>query len=252
MRTKTNIFIIPIVLLIILGGVYVAGCIYFSGHFFPGSTINGVDSSGLTPDTVEAAIAEAAKGYSIEVVDEGRGTSYNIAASDVAMKTDLSTDEVSSLLASQNVYTWPMHLFEPTVYDTDHVVTMDRELLKKQIESLPCMNAADIVQTADATYELSVDKFVIVPEVFGTNIDADTMTDIVMAKMESLQDAVGLAEDHCYVEPTVLSDDENLGALVDELNKRMAVTITYTLDKDTPIDKATQAGFLKVNGTSVD
>ena len=241
-----KLIVVPVVILVILAAIYIAGCIYFSDHFYLNSTINGVKSSGRSADTVEEAITEAAKDYQIDIEDEGRGDTYTIFASDVDMQTDVSTDEVDEILSSQNPLAWPAHIIERSEYDTEHVVTMDRELLKKEIEALPCLTASDVEKTVNAGYDLNDGRFEVTPEVFGTEIDADQMTDIVMKKMESLQRQMGLMADHCYVEPTVLSDDPELNEIVDNLNKKMDMTITYTLDEDTPIDKETQAGFLTV------
>ena len=241
-----KLIVIPVIVLVVLAAIYIAGCIYFSDHFYLNSTINGVKSSGRSADTVEDAITEAAKDYQIDIKDEGRNDTYTIFASDVNMQTDVSTDEVDGLLASQNPFAWPAHIIDRTEYDTEHVVTMDRDLLKKEVEALPCLTAGDVEKTQNAGYELADGRYEITPEVFGTEIDADQMTDIVMKKMESLQREMGLLADHCYVEPTVLSDDPDLNAVVDSLNQKMDMTITYILDEETPIDKETQAGFLTV------
>ncbi len=251
MKSKKLIFGL-IAAVVIIGGVYVGGCVYFNDHFYLNSTINGVKSSGRSAETVEEAIAEAAKDYSIDIVDEGRGATYTIFAEDVDMVTDVASSEVDTILSEQTGLTWPAHIIHRTEYDTDHVVTMDREKLKKEVEALPCMSAEDIVKTENAGYELEGDAFVVTPEVFGTQIDADVMTDIVMKKMESLTREMGLLADHCYVEPDILSDDEKLNTLVDNLNKKMAANITFTLDKDVTIDKETQASFLTTKDTTVD
>ena len=227
-----------------IGGLYACGVVYFSGHFYLNSTINGVKSSGRSIETVEKEISKAAKDYAIDIKDEGRNDTYTIYAEDVGMVTDVSADEFGSIIKNQNGMAWPAHVFTRTAYDTDHVVMIDRSLLKKEIKSLPCVKADDIVKTENAGYEFNGERYVITPEIYGTEIDVDRMTDIVMEKMEALQRNMGLLEDHCYIEPEILSDDADLNSIVDEFNKHMDMTITYTLDKDTPIDKETQASFL--------
>ena len=229
----------------VLAGIYVGGVVYFSNHFYLNSTINGVKSSGRSVETVEEAIAEAARGYSIDIEDEGRNTVYTIFAEDVDMVTDVASGEVDDILAAQTGLEWPAHIIDRTEYETDHVVTMDRDKVKNEIKRLPCVDASDVVKTENARYELTGEKYEVIPEVFGTEIDVEAMTDIVMKKMESLQRSMGLLADQCYVQPTVLSDDPELNAQVDELNKMIAATITFTLDENVTLDKQTLASFIK-------
>ncbi len=250
MKSKTLIYGL-LIAAICLGGIYVGGALYFNNHFYLNSTINGVKSSGRSVETVEESIAEAARDYSIDIRDEGRGSTYTIFAEDVDMVTDVASSEVEQILRDQTGLAWPAHVIHRTEYDTDHVVTLDRKKLKREIKDLPCMTASDIVKTENAGYELDGDKFVITPEVFGTEIDVNDMTDIVMAKMESLTRQMGLLADDCYVKPEVFSDDEELNARVDELNRLMAATITFTLDEDVTIDKETQASFVTTKKNKV-
>ncbi len=244
MKSKKLLFGLLIAAMV-LAGIYIGGCVYFSNHFYLNSTINGVKSSGRSVETVEETIAEAAKGYSIDIIDEGRNATYTIFAEDVDMVTDVGSGEVDDILEAQTGFEWPAHIIARTEYETDHVVTMDRDKVKKEIKRLPCVDASDEVKTEDAHYEFTGEKYEVIPEVFGTEIDVEAMTDIVMKKMESLQRSMGLLADQCYVQPTVFSDDPELNAQVDELNKMMAATITFTLDENVTLDKATQASFIK-------
>ncbi len=244
MKSKKLLFGLLIAAMV-LAGIYIGGCVYFSNHFYLNSTINGVKSSGRSVETVEETIAEAAKGYSIDIIDEGRNATYTIFAEDVDMVTDVGSGEVDDILAAQTGFEWPAHIIARTEYETDHVVTMDRDKVKKEIKRLPCVDASDEVKTEDAHYEFTGEKYEVIPEVFGTEIDVEAMTDIVMKKMESLQRTMGLLADQCYVQPTVLSDDPELNAQVDELNKMIAATITFTLDENVTLDKQTQASFIK-------
>ncbi|MCR5097810.1 MAG: L,D-transpeptidase/peptidoglycan binding protein [Lachnospiraceae bacterium] len=244
MKSK-KLFLGVLIGLLVLAGIYVGGCLYFSDHFYLNSTINGVKSSGRSLETVQEAITEAARDYSIDIIDEGRGDTYTIFAEDVDMVTDVASGEVADILRRQSGMAWPAHIVERTEYETDHVVTMDPKKLKKEIKRLPCVDADDVVMTENARLEFTGERYEVIPEVFGTDIDVDAMTDTVMEKMEALQRSVGLLADQCYVQPVVFSDDEKLNSRADELNQLLAANITFTLDENVVLDKETQASFIK-------
>lgn len=61
MSTRKKIMISLIVLLLVLtGGAYGYGVWYFTGHFLPGSMVNGFNCSYMTVDESEALLSKKA------------------------------------------------------------------------------------------------------------------------------------------------------------------------------------------------
>ena len=50
-----------------LAAAYLIVGFYFTRHFLPGATVNGMDCSGKTADEVEEMIREDVAGYSLEI-----------------------------------------------------------------------------------------------------------------------------------------------------------------------------------------
>ena len=55
-KAKKIVLGILIAYIVVLAVVYAGGVFYYSGHFYPGSKINGLDSAGKTVEEVERDI----------------------------------------------------------------------------------------------------------------------------------------------------------------------------------------------------
>ena len=55
-KSLTILFIIAAAVL----AAYLCTALHFEGHFFPGSTVNGISSSGATAETVKAGLQKQA------------------------------------------------------------------------------------------------------------------------------------------------------------------------------------------------
>src|SRR5699024_10186306 len=101
---KKVMIAVIVILFLIVAGIYGLGVYYFSGHFLPGSIINGLNCSYMTVDEAEELIAEEIGTYTI-TLHEMDGIDEKLVAADVGL-TYVPDDTVTGLMESQRKWTW--------------------------------------------------------------------------------------------------------------------------------------------------
>lgn len=240
-KSLTILFIIAAALL----AAYLCVALYFHGHFFPGSSVNGISSSGATVDMVKTALEDQAKNYYL-TIEERDGKQERISSADAGLSIDLSGGQVEKLLAKQNVFTWPAAVFQKKAYESETLSEVDGTKLRSAVNALSCVTDPNATETEDATYRYENGAYSVKEEVYGTRLDPDTLYAAVKDAMENFSDTVDLDADKIYVQPKVTKDSPELVSLVDDLNKRLSMKITYT-DVGETMSKDTLAGILSAD-----
>ena len=243
MKRKT--FAIAFVILAALLAVYLCMALFFKSHFFFGSTVNEtIPSSGATAEAVKQALLDQADGYAL-TIQEREGKSETISSADAGLSLDLSKGQVEGLLKSQNVFTWPVSIFKDVDYESETLSQPDPGKLSAAVNSLSCVTNPSPTETEDATYVYADGKYSVKEEIYGTRVDADKLYSAAEEAMENLQDSIDLDADKIYIQPARTKDDPDLISLVDELNQKMSMQISY--DTGDTIDADTLASFFSVD-----
>lgn len=242
MKSKSLAIIFSV--LAALLAVYLCMALYFKSHFFFGSTVNGtIPASGATAETVKQALLDQADGYSL-TIEERDGQTETITSAAAGLSLDLSKGQVEGLLKSQNVFTWPVSVFRHKDYESETLLQADPAKLSAAVNALSCVTNPAPTETEDATYAYADGKYSVKEEVYGTRVDAAVLYKAVDEAMENLQDSINLDADRLYIQPAVTKDSPDLVALVDKLNQKMAMKISY--DTGDTIDADTMASFFTV------
>lgn len=224
--------------------IYLCMALFFKNHFFFGSTVNRtIPASGATVEVVKQALLDQADGYSL-TIKERDGKTETITSADAGLSLDLSRGQVEGLLASQNVFTWPVSIFQHRDYESETLSQPDPAKLSAAVNALSCVTNPSPTETKDATYAYEGGKYFVKEEIYGTRVNAEKLYDCVDEAMENLQESVDLDGDRLYIQPTRTKDSPELAALVDELNQKMSMEISY--DTGDTIDADTMAGFFSV------
>ncbi|MCD8368679.1 MAG: L,D-transpeptidase/peptidoglycan binding protein [Clostridiales bacterium] len=246
------LLIIVLVLLVIAGGVYVARAMGYEEKFLPGTSINGVDVSGLTVDGAEQALDDNLTNYTLTLV-ERENVTETITAEDISMALDLG-DSVEQLLEAQNGWLWPLCALGQRSNEAtlETAFVYDSDALSAAIAALTCLDSATAVQPTDAYisgYDSEAGGVVIQAETQGTLVDEDALTAAVVAAVDAMEAELDLDAAGCYVAPTVTSDDPDLVLEAETLNGYLGVTITYEMGEDTVVlDGSTLIDWLTYNG----
>lgn len=239
---KKKIFIIIGCVIGALLLIYLGFSIYFMNHFFFRTTINGMGVSGCSVKRVQSKMEQKVADYEL-VITERDDTTQSIKGSDIELTLEWN-DSVEQLLDKQNGFAWIGKLFHKNELSAETVLNYNQEKLKKEIESLPCMEEKKQVDPVDATISEYVEgeEFSIIPSVEGTAIDLEALNDSVEKVIFALEETLSLEEEKCYKQPQVTADDEQLIAALEQFNQSVEASITYTIGEKTQVLDVTTFG----------
>lgn len=236
-------WIIAGILIAALLALYIILGFYFQSHFFFRTFINGVPASGASVQTVKERLANRIDDYVFTVVEED-GSEESIDGKSIRISAKTDSGEIEAFLGEQNAMLWPQSLFTQTDYVGKRLVTYDASALKDKVAAMHCVNRTGFTQEKDATYKIEGDKFVGVPEVYGTRIDADDFSKRVGAEVKNLNETLDLQKDECYKQPDLKMDSDEFKALLDNLNEAIDMNIEYEAGET--VSKEEMADWLDV------
>ena len=212
-----------VALLVIAYGI---GVFYYSSRFLSGTEINGMNCSGKTVEEVENNMESQIASYQLVLKERG-DKSETISASQISMQY-ISDGKIQELKEQQNPFTWFLSFARQQDYTLSATTSYDENALNEAVDALDCFKEENIVQPVDAHLEVQNGQYVIVEETQGTALDSDKVKEAVKNAIGSGETLLDLDQAGCYIEPTILSTDENLAKQRDEGNKFLTVTVTIS------------------------
>lgn len=206
-----------------VAGIYGVGAYFFSSHFLPDSSINGLDVSYQTAERVQETIADEIAAYTLTIyeMDEKQ---ENILAEQIDIQYE-ENEDIYHLVNSQKRWTWFLSLDNPKNYTIEAMTTYDKKKLKRAVRDLECFKEMEAPE--DAYIEKTETGFEIVPEVEGDTLDRKKVISQVRKAVENGQSVVDLVEKGCYILPQVYRDDKTLAQHKEQLDRLATVKITY-------------------------
>ena len=210
------------VLLLLTAAVYGYGVYYFSGHFLPGSLVNGFNCSYMDQKEAEELLAKKTAAYVLAVRTRGNGQE-SISAEEIALsyKPDGS---VKKLMHDQKRFLWFLAFSQHSIMEVPSSVSYQEDLFEQKFAGLKCLK--DNVKPEDAYIEDDGNGFSIVPEVEGTFVDQEKFRETVVTALTTGDPVVDLEEDGCYINPEIYRDNERLTADCEQMNELTDVVIT--------------------------
>lgn len=227
------------------GCAYAGISYYYSDKFFEGTTINGIDCSGMTAYEAEQAIASQVEDYSIEVMARNQEP-QSISAEQIDYKY-LSSGEVLKLLKQQKPYEWITGYFDQRTYTAAENVSYDRQLLQNQIKELNCAKEENQVEPENAYVAFVDSKFEIIPETEGCKLNLKNAYKLLEDAISNSQETINFAESpKAYVKADITKDDKALNETVNAYNNFTKASITYTFgDETVTLDGSTIKDWLQ-------
>lgn len=219
--------------LLISGTILAVFCLtYFgiafslSNKFLPGTYINGVRCFGLTSEQVEGQLKSVIDKYKLQIktVD---GNIEERTSADFGMSYT-EAPEIKEILKKQNKYAWITAAFQKQEEDVNVNFDLDEKVVAEVVSGLECMKTENQVAPVDAKLVYENGQFVIVDEVYGTQLDNEAIHTAILESVKNREEIVDLNEKGCYIQPKFKKDsEETLNALA-ELNKYINTAITYS------------------------
>lgn len=215
--------------------IYLGVSAYFIGHFYVNTTINGKDFSGATAEAVEAYFKDQVEGYELTLIEQGN-QSDTIQGSDISLEYREST-EVEDALKKQNPLLWVKAFFSKTATDVTVSVEYDEAALAARIQSIQAVTAEQ-TEPVSAYPKFDGNSFVVEPEVYGTAVDMEVLSETIGKYITEFRTELNLMEENCYKLPKYTSDSPEVQAACDTMNEYCKASVTYTMTENVVVDKA--------------
>lgn len=214
--------------------VYGGEAYYYSNRFFKGTTINGVDVSGMNAYEAENAIASEVSKYKISINSRNADTE-TISGADIHYAY-ASTGDVLKLLKSQNPLAWVNGYVRDASYTVETKATYDKTLLEEKIRALSCAQPENQVAAENAYISYNGSSFEIVPETQGSELMIRQAYRAVDEAITGNADSIDLSsEPNVYAQAELTSESEELQSTLEAYNNLANATITYSFGDATEV-----------------
>lgn len=207
---------------------YIAGFVYFTGHFYGDVAVNGIDVSGMDKATAEIKIDDFYKNY-VLTLDTIDGKQVTINGNDIAMKIDLR-DDLKHAIKKQEAYLWFVNMFSHHDIEMAAAATWDEASLTKIINNMSILDKKTMVAPKDACIGVEDGKLAIVKENLGTTLIENKFKQAVNDGLSAVVSTVSLKDAGCYVLPKIYDTDAKLKEEYEAKKDVVKNTITLQLD----------------------
>lgn len=225
--------------------VYLLIGFHYRNVFFPTTTVNGVNVSGLTPAQAQDLLNADAAAYILTIKEDG-DRSEQIAGREIGLCAR-NDNALQNILGNQNTVTWAFQAFQPKEYSLE--LSHDEEKFLSVTNSLSCMDKKSWVAPQDAciAYEKGF-GYKIIPELAGSELLTDNFLEAAKAAVDHMDDILSLREAGVYRSPDVLADDAALAEQFALLQPYSDMTVTYLFDDQTEVlDSDTIAEWISLD-----
>ena len=232
-KRKKTAAIVAGIIIGVLVLIYVGFAIFFSSHFMFFTKINGTDFSLKSVSQVEAYMKQQVADY-VLTLKESDGGSEKISGSDISL-VYVPGEQLEKLAKKQNNFLGSTSLWNHPKITSEIGVEYDKDALAKITEGLECLKPENQTVSVDAHPEFQNDKFVVVPEVVGTQIDTEKFNEAVTKAINGFKPTLDLFKTGCYILPRFVSDSQEVVAATDAMNSYLGANVTYDFNPATEV-----------------
>lgn len=239
--------------MLILGafGVYAGGVFYYQNHFVNGTVIDKADVSGMTLEELSGQVQD----YMLQITErksDGSTLDEDIQGTSIGLGYS-SMEPLETIMREQNVWLW--FLKPGTAHELEKVISYDESMLEQAVDGLKGFDSSFASAPTDAYISDYVEGsgFSIISETQGNELKKEQTLDVIRAAVEGLENYVNLEEADCYEVPEITSENEELKALLEKMQKYAGISITYTFGENKEVlDGPTISSWLHVDGFEVE
>ena len=186
--------------------------------FAVGTTVNGMDISGMTPAQVSDAMGERLESYRFtlsfgeEQYEFSAGELYLQCREDLDFQVLLEEQKQSGRLE----------------FTLEGFYTADLTGLQESLADVGADSGQAKAKNATLTYDAEAQSFVVVPEQYGWKLDTAAVAQACLPAVLELERELALTLEDYGAQPTVTADSPELLAALEEANRALALELTYT------------------------
>lgn len=227
-KSKKPLIIALSVIAALLVIVYVAGTVFFTGRFFPNTTMGRFDLSMKSGAEAQLIMDQAAESYTLTV--KGLHQSFKVSSDEAGLSVD-SRKIMDEALADNEPWTWPVAIFqthdETASFAASSAATELNDSIRTRVEEYN--KTAVMPVNATIAFDEDIAGFEIVEEQEGSAFDPDLVIEAVDNAVLNLDKELVLGDDE-LIKPTVFSDDERLKTAQSEANQMVKADLDLMMD----------------------
>ncbi|WP_205694309.1 L,D-transpeptidase family protein [Clostridium manihotivorum] len=225
--------------------IYLLVSIYFAGHFFFNTTINGVDVSLKAHDQVKDIIKSSVKNYKLKLI-EREGFTEEIDGRAINLKYN-EKSSLSSIYRSKNSFKWGLSIFKAQKYLVEDLFVYDKLSLDNRINQLNCLNK-DVIEPKNVAFKYVDGSYELIKEVEGNKIDRAKFHKSVESNIIAGVKNIDLNKCPCYENPKYTLKSDKTEKTKKLLDIYVSTKVTYLLgDKTEVLDGSTINQWVSVN-----
>lgn len=215
-----------------LAGIYILIGLNYRNVFFPATSINGMDVSGLTPAQARDALNNDIASYILTISGDNDLTEQ-ISGGDIGLCA-IDDNTLQTILDNQNMFTWGIQGFREKEYTLD--IGYSEENLRAALDALTCMDKKKWVSPENAYIRYSKGAgYEIVPAVPGNVILTDAFYEAAASAVDNLDSTLVLRDAGLYKLPEIPTDDAELQEQLARMQAYSEMTVTYQFDSQTEV-----------------
>ena len=227
---------------------YAFGTWYFSGHFTPGTTVDGIDASLMTEAELAQALEDRAASYEQHITYQDVYET-TVRGADMGLSFD-GTKVATEARQRANAFLWLPYLLSPQHMLIDGNIQVDKDALFKLIQpTIAAYNKqAEPPTNASASYDKKEKSFVITSESVGTALTTKPVVEKSLVASRGLASEVELGAESLK-QPKIHADNKRLVAVVKKANDMLAKPLDIVSDDTTitTIKPDTMASWMTIN-----
>lgn len=220
---------LAMVVLVLVVLLYIAGCAYFKGRFYPNTIVNGINVSYKTPKELDKLAADKLDGYELKLAGR-EGVRDVVEGDDVDLEyvADGSSEKVKE---EQGFLAWPISYLTEDKIDGKLNLKLDDAKLKNVVLALNIFDKKNIKDPVPQhqAFSKKEDKFVLDPGTLGSIPVEKNVISFVKGELlkESTQSTYS---PQSYTKQEYDPVDNHMKAAIENINKHLSQKITYDFE----------------------
>ncbi|MGN0203371.1 MAG: L,D-transpeptidase family protein [Coprococcus sp.] len=232
---KKAVIIGAVIILALAAGV---GGWYFStvynsykSVFYPGTTLNKMDISGLTVDEVRTQLEKKAADYKLTI--SFKDEQYTITSSDIKMQYNEAVD-IQTLKDQQNQVKYDETSEEELVLTADKLFTYDDAALKAVLNQCDSMDPSKMTapENAKLVYDEEKQTFSLEDGEQGNTLDVKAVYTAVQDAIEHQKSEINAEDAGLYELAVLRTDSDNAQMILDEACKYLDISLKYVFNQN--------------------
>lgn len=221
-----------IILICIFLIIYAAITIFFRTHFY-NTTIDGINMFGKSVEDAKDIILYKLDNYCVEIYEEDQKTQY-ITGNDIGLKYDLE-NQIENIKDKENPFWCIAGMLKHNSYETDNIVSIDKELLGKSVDKIIESRNKNIIENENAKIDYNDGEYIVVDEKYGNIIDKNVLEEKITEAIEEVEQEINIEKLNCYAKPEYTSKSKEVVQAKDTLNKYLCAKVTYSFGNEKEI-----------------